>query len=216
MVSALLGKKIGMTQVYDENGRLHPVTVVQAGPCTVLQVKTAQTDGYNAVQIGFEDVKPHRATRPQIGHAAGAGTGPKKIAREIRLDEAPDDVQPGATVTVEAFDGVPFVDVIGTSKGKGFAGVVKRYGFRGGNKTHGSKAHRAPGSIGMAATPARVLKGKKMPGHMGDERKTVQNLEVFDVRVGENQLFVKGSVPGASNSIVYVRQAKKNPKKRQD
>lgn len=213
MVSALLGKKIGMTQVYDEDGRLHPVTVVQAGPCTVLQVKTAQTDGYNAVQIGFEDVKPHRATRPQIGHAAGAGTGPKKIAREIRLDEAPDDVQPGATVTVEAFDGVPFVDVIGTSKGKGFQGVMKRHHFKGFPASHGTeRKHRAPGSIGGHATNlgwgGDIKRGKRMAGHMGTTRCTNRNLRLIGIDKENNLLWIKGTVPGANGGYVFVRVSK--------
>ncbi|MCK4601114.1 MAG: 50S ribosomal protein L3, partial [Phycisphaerae bacterium] len=160
-----------MTQVYDEVGNLSPVTVVKAGPCTELQVKTSQTDGYDAVQLGFEDVKVHRASKPLIGHAAKAGTGPKKTTREVRLNE-PADVEVGAAVTVESFDGVAFVDVTGTTKGKGFAGGMKRYGFKGQSASHGTeRKHRSPGSISSyasnAGTGPKLKKGKHMAGHMG-------------------------------------------------
>ena len=171
MLSALLGKKIGMTQVYDDAGVLHPVTVVQAGPCRVLQVKTAQAGGYEAVQIGFEDVKPHRATKAQIAHAAKANAPAKKFVREVRLSE-PSELEPGQDVTVDIFDEVPHVDVTATTKGKGFAGVMKRHGFKGLGASHGTeKKHRSPGSIASHASNAglggNIKKGKRMAGHMG-------------------------------------------------
>lgn len=212
MLGTLLGRKIGMTQVYDEAGNLLPVTVVQAGPCDVLQVKTVETDGYDAVQIGFEDVKPHRATRPQIGHAARAGVGPKRLVREVRLEE-PVEVEVGQRLTVELFDGVSAVDVIGTSKGKGFAGGMKRHNFRGQRASHGVKrVHRAPGSIAShasnAGTGPKLKKGKRMAGHMGSERCTSRNHHLVRVDKENNLLLIKGSVPGANESPVLVRVSK--------
>ena len=205
MLAAILGKKIGMTQVYDAKGVVHPVTVVQAGPCSVLQVKTAKSDGYEAVQLGFEDVKPRRATAPQIGHAGKASSRPKRFIREIRLMQATDLAQ-GAIVTVEAFDGVSAVDVIGTSKGKGFQGGMKRYGFGGHPASHGaSKDHRAPGSIGANTDPGHVWKGTRMAGQMGNKRHTVKNLRIVKIDSEKNLLMLKGAVPGAVGSYVIVR-----------
>jgi len=213
MLSALLGKKIGMTQVYDAEGVLHPVTVVQAGPCSVLQVKTVENDGYDAVQIGFEEVKAHRATKPGVGHAAKAGAKPMKFIREVRLAAPAADVQPGATVTVEAFDGVQFVDVIGTSKGKGLAGAMKRHHFAGLPASHGTeRKHRSPGSIGAHTTNrgwgGDIKKGKRMAGHMGDARCTSRNHKLVGVDKENNLLLIKGTVPGANGGYVVVRVSK--------
>jgi large subunit ribosomal protein L3 len=212
MLTALLGKKVGMTQVYDEVGVLHPVTVVQAGPCTVLQVKTTETDGYNAVQIGFDDVKAHRATRPLIGHAAKAGAKAKKFIREIRVEEVP-GVEPGASVDVEAFEGVPYVDVIGTSKGKGFAGVMKRHNFGGQPASHGTeRKHRSPGSIGGHATNLgtgpKPKKGKRMAGQMGNQRVTTRNCKLVGVDKEHHLLLIQGAVPGPKGQYVMVRTSK--------
>jgi len=213
MLPALLGKKIGMTQVYDENGDLHPVTVVKAGPCCVLQIKTTERDGYEAVQIGFEDVKPHRASKPQIGHAARAGTRPKKFVREVRLGEPAEDIQPGQTMTVEVFEGVGYVDVIGTTKGKGFAGVMKRHGFKGQPASHGvERKHRSPGSIGAHASNAGwggdIKKGKRMAGHMGAVRCTSRNHRLVGIDKENDLLLIKGSVPGANGGYLLIRKSK--------
>jgi len=213
MLTTLLGKKIGMTQVYDDDGVLHPVTVVQAGPCRVLQVKTADTDGYDAVQIGFEDLKVHRATKALIGHASKAGAKPKRFIREVPL-EAPDaEVQAGQTVTVDIFDQVAHVDVTATSKGKGFAGVMKRYNFGGQGASHGvERKHRSPGSIAShssnAGTGPKIKKGKRMAGHMGDARTTTRNHRLVQVDKENNLLLIKGSVPGANGGYVYIRASK--------
>ncbi|MHC4561918.1 MAG: 50S ribosomal protein L3 [Planctomycetota bacterium] len=213
MIPAMLGKKIGMTQVFDEAGVLHPVTVVQADPCTVLQVKTDETDGYNAVQIGVGDIKPHRATRPQIGHAGRAGTSAKRFIREVRLTGAPADVEVGQSVSVNIFDDVTFVDVIGTSKGRGFAGVMKRHNFKGMGDSHGVKRmHRAGGSIASHGSDlgggGNVKKGKRMPGHMGDARCTTRNHRLVGVDKENNLLLIKGALPGANGQMVFVRVSK--------
>ncbi len=213
MISALLGRKIGMTQVYDDAGVLHPVTVVQAGPCAVLQRKTVASDGYNAVQIGYEDVKLHRAAKPQIAHAAKAQTRPKRFVREIRVDELPEDVQMGETVDVSVFEGVGFVDVIGTSKGKGYAGPMKRHNFGGQPASHGvERKHRSPGSIGGHATNLgtgpKPKKGKRMGGHMGDERCTTRNHQLVGIDKEHHLLLIQGAVPGAKGGYVLVRTSK--------
>jgi len=213
MLTALLGKKIGMTQVYDDEGRLHPVTVVQAGPCHVLQVKTEETDGYNAVQIGFEDVKAHRAAKPAIGHAAKAGVRSKRFVREVRLEGAPADVEPGQTVSVEIFDEVPFVDVTGTSKGKGFAGVMKRHNFKGQPASHGTeRKHRSPGSISSHSsnlgTGGKPKRGKRMAGQMGHEKVTTRNHRLIRTDKENNLLLIRGPVPGPGGGYVIVRVSK--------
>ncbi len=213
MLPALLGKKIGMTQVYDGSGVLHPVTVVQAGPCSVLQIKTADNDGYNAVQIGFEDKKPHRAAQAQIAHAAKAGVGPKKFVREVRMAQVPAEVQPGQSVSVEAFEGVVYVDVIGTSKGKGYAGVMKRHHFAGQCASHGTeRKHRSPGSISAHATNrgwgGDIKRGKRMAGHMGMEQCTNRNLKLIAVDKENQLLLIKGTVPGANGGYVFIRVSK--------
>jgi large subunit ribosomal protein L3 len=214
MIPALLGTKIGMTQVLGERGVVEPVTVIKAGPCVAFQVKTPRADGYHAVQLGFEDVKPHRSTKPMIGHAGKAGTGPKRFVREIRL-EGPAEVSQGDVLTVERFaEGkVQFVDVTGTAKGKGFQGVMKRHGFGGMCNSHGTeRKHRSPGGIGAHAprgTGRSVKKGKRMAGHMGDQRRTIGPLRLLGVDTEHDLLLVRGSVPGANGSLVIVRRAKK-------
>lgn len=206
MSIGLLGKKLGMTRVYDEKGNATPVTVIAAGGNRVLQVKSADTDGYAAVQIGFDDQKEHRVTKAQLGHFKKSESTPKRFIREFRLAEgesAPESVD----LPVTHFEVGQFVDVIGQSKGKGFQGVVKRHGFHGQPATHGSMMHRRNGAIGNRSTPGRVFKNMGMPGHMGDERITTQNLRIVQVRENENVLLVSGAVPGAIGSYVVVRPA---------
>ena len=211
MKVALLGKKIGMTQVFDENNRLIPVTVIEAGPCPVTQVKTAETDGYSAVQIGYRAQKEHRLSKAALGHFEKAGVEPLAELREFRV-EAEGELNVGDVLTVEKFEAGQKIDVIGTSKGRGFQGVVKRYGFAGGPASHGSMFHRRGGSYGMCQWPGHVIKGKKMPGHMGDKQRTVQNLTVVKVLADKNLILVKGSIPGSRGSLVTVRTAVKNKK----
>ena len=213
MFAAILGKKIGMTQVYDDAGVLHPVTVVQAGPCTVLQVKTVDSDGYNAMQLGFEDIKPQRAKKPTIGHAAKAGAKPKKFVREFRLSEAELDVEPGQAVTVELFEEIPFVDVTGTSKGHGFSGGMRRHNFKGQLASHGvERKHRSPGSIAShssnAGTGPKLKKGKRMAGQLGNVRCTTRNHQLVGVDTDKNLLLIKGGIPGANGQLVFVRKSK--------
>jgi len=211
----LLGKKVGMTQVYDESGKLLPVTVIQVGPCTVMQVKTIQIDGYNAVQLGYDDAKPARRKNPQVGHANKADTTPKRFVREMRLpDNAEPEYKVGDSLTVSVFAENEFVDVVGTSKGKGFAGVMKRHGFGGFPASHGTeRKHRAPGSISSFASNAGKSggpkKGKKMAGHMGHCRVTTKNHRLVAIDEEKNLLVVKGPVPGPADSYVIVRSAKK-------
>jgi len=208
MEKGLIGKKLGMTQVFSEEGAAVPVTVIEAGPCVVVQKKTREADGYEALQLGFGRKKQKRVTKPLQGHFRKADKGFFRVLREFKLDDCTEyDV--GAELNVGMFDAGEYVDIIGTSKGRGFAGGVKRHGFKGGRASHGSMFHRAPGSIGASAYPSRVLKGKKLPGHMGDRRVTVQNLVVFGVRPDRNLLLVRGSVPGSTNGIVIVRNAVK-------
>lgn len=205
----LIGKKIGMTQVYDGDNNLVPVTVVQAGPCPVTQVKTAAKDGYHAVQIGFGAQKEHRLSQPELGHLRKAGVEPVSHLSEIRLDAEPTH-KVGDVLTVETFAAGQMVDVIGRTKGRGFQGVMKRHDMAGQPDTHGHMMHRRVGSIGMRQTPGHVFKGKRMPGHMGDVRRTSQNLRVVQVLAEKNLLLIKGSLPGANGEIVLVRQAKKS------
>ena len=214
-MAILLGKKIGMTQVYDEAGNLLPVTVIQAGPCVVMQVKTTETDGYNAVQLGFDDVKPSRRKNPQVGHAQKAKTTPKKFIREMRLpEEAEPEYNIGDSITVSVFADNASVDVVGTSKGKGFAGVMKRHGFAGFPGSHGTeRKHRAPGSISSFASDAghggKPKKGKKMAGHMGHRRVTTKNHRLVTIDEEKNLIVVKGAVPGPAGGYCIVRSAKK-------
>lgn len=206
MVKALLGKKMGMTQVFDEAGERVPVTVLRVGPCAVTQVKTAETDQKPAVQVGFEERKRKNTTKPMLGHFQKAGVTPKQVLRDVELD-GEEQPETGQQLTVEEFDGVALVDVVGVSKGRGFAGVVRRHGFSGGPKTHGGRFDRGPGSIGSSASPGRVLKGRRMAGHMGAERVTVRNLQVVRVDPEQDVLLVKGSVPGPTGGYVLVRKA---------
>ncbi|KPK65611.1 MAG: 50S ribosomal protein L3 [Planctomycetes bacterium SM23_32] len=206
MVRALLGKKIGMTQVFEESGRRVPVTVLRVGPCTVLQVKTAESDNAAAAQIGFEERKRKSTPRPLLGHFEKAGVTPKRLLRDVPLegDELP---EPGQELGVGIFEGVERVDVIGISKGRGTAGVVRRHGFSGAPETHGGRFGRRTGSIGASTSPGHVLKGKRMPGHMGAERVTVRNLRVVSIDPEQGLMLVKGSVAGANGSYVVVRKA---------
>lgn len=208
MGTGLIGRKLGMTQVFGEDGLAVPVTVIEAGPCVVMQKKTRATDGYDAVQLAFGRKKAKNVTKPLQGHQAKVDKGFFRVLREFRTSE-PDAFQLGQELTADMFQVGDFVDVTGTSKGRGFAGGVKRHGFRGGKASHGSMFHRAPGSIGASAFPSRVFKGKRLPGHMGDERKTVQNLRVIGVRPESNVILVKGAVPGSKNGIVLIRKAVK-------
>ena len=206
MINAIFGKKVGMTQIFDENDRVVPVTVIQAEPNTVCQVKTAQTDGYEAVQLGFGAIKENKVNKPMAGHFAKQGVEPRRYLREVRVESGAEHAV-GEQQTVAAFADVKKVDVTGTSKGKGFAGVIKRHGFGGGPGGHGAHFHRAPGSIGMCATPSRVLKGIRLPGQMGCDTVTVKNLEVVRIDEDLNLIIVKGAVPGGKNGIVRVRMA---------
>ncbi|MDZ8119621.1 50S ribosomal protein L3 [Pontiella agarivorans] len=206
-MKGLIGKKLGMTSIYTEDGVAVPVTVIEAGPCVVTQLKDEDKDGYKAVQLGYGDQKEQRMNKPALGHLKKAGVAPKSVLREFRVEEA--EVNVGDEVTAAAFEGVNYVDVIATGKGRGFQGVVKRYDFGGGRASHGGGWIRRTGSIGMCEFPARVFKGKKMPGQMGDKRVTTQNLKVVQVRPEENLILVKGSVPGAKGGIVTIKEALK-------
>jgi len=207
-MKGLIGKKLGMTSVYDEAGTAIPVTVIEAGPCVVVQQKNNEKEGYSAIQLGFEDQKESRLNKPKQGHFKKAGVAVKRILREIRMDGS-EEVAVGDVLTANSFEGVNYVDVISRGKGRGFQGVVKRYNFAGGRASHGGGWLRRPGSIGMCEFPGRVFKGKKMPGQMGDKRVTTQNLKVIQVRSEENLILVKGSVPGAVGTIVVIKEALK-------
>ena len=211
MSPGILGKKIGMTQVFRTDGQVVPVTVLKAGPCVVTQRKTPATDGYDAVQLGFmEYVKKSKVRKPQAGHLKKSGAEGVKFQREFRLEEGTNgDLKPGDRVLAEEFKPSDKVDVIGLSKGRGFAGLVKRHHFRGGDATHGSMFHRAPGSIGASSFPSRVFPGMKMAGRMGNTRVTVRNLEIVEVDAEDNTILVKGAVPGPNGGYVIVRRAKK-------
>jgi large subunit ribosomal protein L3 len=207
----LLGKKLGMTRVYDEKGRVTTATVIEAGGNRVIQVKTVEKDGYNAVQVGFDDQKPQRVSKARAGHFSKSSCPPKKFIREFRLaNEEPAPEQVG-DLPLAVFEVGQFVDVIGQSKGKGFQGVVKKHNFEGQPATHGSMMHRRNGAIGNRSTPGRVWKNMGMPGHLGDERVTVQNLRVLQIRQEDGVILVSGAVPGAKGSNVIVRPAKKRP-----
>ncbi len=207
MSKGLIGKKIGMTSVFTPDGRHLPVTVVLAGPCVVTQIKTKATDGYNALQLGFGSKKEKRTTKPLSGHFQKSGGNNYAYLREMEVDD-PEAFELGQTIGLDVFKVGERVDVIGKTKGRGFAGVMKRHGFAGGRKTHGSKSHRVPGSIGCSAWPAKVIKGKKMPGHYGTERKTVRNLEIVDVRPDEHLILLKGPVPGHRQAVIEIKKIK--------
>ena len=206
-MTLILGRKLGMTQVFADDGTATGVTVVQAGPCVVCQVRTTEKDGYDAVQLGFEDVREKVVRKPQRGHFAKAETGSKRFLREERLAK-PAEQSVGDLVTVEAFSEGDVVDVVGTTKGRGFAGTIKRHGFRRGPETHGSMNVRAPGAIGQSAYPSRVYKGMRMSGHMGAKRHTTKNLRIVRVDADRNLLFVAGAIPGPKQGFVQVRTAK--------
>ncbi|MDQ7026321.1 MAG: 50S ribosomal protein L3 [Anaerolineae bacterium] len=212
MMKGMIGKKVGMTQIFDEQGNVVPVTVIEAGPCYVTQVLSDDRDGYKAVQLGFGETKPARLTKGQLGHLQRNNLPALKYLREFRVkgDDAV-DVEEGAEIKVDVFAAGELVDVIGTSKGRGFAGTIKRHNFSRGPKTHGqSDRERSPGSIGMCASPGRTYKGKRMGGRMGNDRVTIQNLEVAVIDVEKNLLAVKGSIPGANGGIVIIRPARKS------
>jgi large subunit ribosomal protein L3 len=208
MTTGILGKKLGMSQVFDTEGKVIPVTVIEAGPCTVIQRKTGANDGYDAIQIGFRQSKAAKVGKAMLGHFQKAGKGTFSALQEIRIEGA-DPLDIGAEIKVDIFKEGDFVDVMGHSKGHGFTGVMKRWNFRGGPATHGSMHHRAPGSIGASAYPSRVIKNMKMAGQYGNERITILNLRVVGVEPERNLLLVRGAVPGAKNSLVYVRRAVK-------
>ena len=203
MAQVILGKKVGMTRVFDDEGKQLAVTVIEAGPCVVVQRKTVDTDGYEAIQVGFEDKKRSRTNSPMTGHFESRNISPKRYLREFRL-EGDDQYEVGQELRVGSFKKGQVVDIIGTSKGKGFAGGMKRHGFRGGPASHGSKVHRSPQSSG-ATDAARVFKGTRKPGHMGDARVTAQGLTVVDVHAADNLLVVKGSVPGGRGGLLVIR-----------
>ena len=210
-MKGILGKKVGMTQVFSERGEAIPVTVIEAGPCFVAQIKTVEHDGYAAVQLGFEEAKPTRLTQPQLKHLQKSNLPALRYLRELRVaDDELATFEEGQMLTVDIFEEGELVDVTGTSKGRGFAGVVKRYGFGGGPKTHGqSDRQRAPGSVGACTTPGRVFKGKRMPGRMGGERVTTQGLQIVLVDPERNLLALKGAVPGSKNGLLLIREARK-------
>ncbi len=208
MLKGLIGKKVGMTQIFDDTGAAVPVTLVEAGPCYVTQVRSADKDGYTAIQMGFEEAKPKRLSGGRLGHLKRNNLPPLRFLREFRTKSV--EMQEGDKLTVEVFSVGDFVDVVGTSKGKGFAGAVKRYHFAGGPKTHGqSDRQRAPGSRGSGTTPGRVYKGAKGPGHMGNERVTTQNLKVVLVDQDRNLIGLRGSVPGSRGGILMIKEVRK-------
>lgn len=205
-MKALIGKKIGMTRVFGEDGKQMPVTVIEAGPCVVVQRKTADKDGYDAVQLGFGNQKPQRVKKPLGGHFRKAGVGAGRVLGEVPV-EAGAELEPGAELGVSIFEDVAYVDVSARSKGRGFQGVMKRYDFGGGRATHGSHSKRRPGSVGQCEIPARIFKNKKMPGQTGNVKASTQNLKVVSVRPDDNVILVAGSVPGPGGGIVTIRQA---------
>jgi large subunit ribosomal protein L3 len=207
MVTGLIGKKVGMTQLFGADGTVQPATVLKAGPCVVAQVKTTQTDGYEAVQLGLVEARPTKENKPTAGHFKKAGVPPTRVRRELRVKPGGDELKAGDQVSVSIFADGERVDVIGTSRGKGFQGVVKRHHFKGGRATHGSMFHRAPGSIGASSYPSRVVRGMRMAGHMGNAGVTVRNLKVLRVDKENDLLLVEGAVPGGPNSIVVIRKA---------
>ena len=209
MKKALIGKKVGMTQIFDEEGKVIPVTVIEATPCTVTQIKTVEQDGYSAVQLGFGDVKESKLNKPRLGHLSKNKLAPKKYLREFRLDSV-EGMNVGDELKADVFTAGDRVDIQGTSKGKGFQGVIKRHGQSRGPMGHGSMYHRRPGSMGPTSTPGRVFKGKKLPGHMGSQTISIQNLEVVRVDLDKNVILVKGSVPGAKGAILKLKSSVKS------
>jgi large subunit ribosomal protein L3 len=202
----LIGKKLGMTQIFEESGNLIPVSVIQAGPCPIVQVKTPDKDGYSAIQIGFGDIREKRVSKPLKGHFKRGGVTPRRVLKEVRVDDA-NQYKIGDSVGADIFEGTEKVHVLGVSKGRGFAGTIKRHGFSRGPETHGSHDHRQMGSVGQCAWPARIFKGKKMPGRMGGKNSKVKNLKLVQVDTENNLLNVRGAIPGAVESYVFVEKA---------
>ena len=200
----LIGKKIGMTQMFEASGKVVPVSVIEAGPCPIVQVKTDQKEGYTAIQIGFDEAKESRMSKAENGHCKKANVATRRILREVRVDDA-GNFKVGDTLDVKMFEGAKIVHVTGTSKGKGFAGTIRRYHFQRGRKTHGNKNYREPGSVGASAFPSRIFPGKRAPGRMGGVQRTTRNLTLVQIDAENNLLFIKGSIPGANNGIVFVR-----------
>jgi large subunit ribosomal protein L3 len=207
MVTGIIGKKVGMTQLFAADGTVSPATVLKAGPCVVAQVKSADKDGYQAVQLGFVDARPSKENKPTAGHFKKAGVPPTRVRREVTVQAGAEVPKAGDQVNVSMFADGERVDVIGTSRGKGFQGVVRRHHFAGGRASHGSMFHRAPGSIGASSFPSRVVKGMRMGGHMGSDRVTVRNLKVLRVDAENNLLLLEGAVPGGPNTVVVIRKA---------
>ena len=208
MKKVIIGKKIGMTQIFDEAGKVIPVTVIEAGPCVVAQIKSVETDGYNAIQLGYENIKESKINKPEKGHFAKAGITPKKHLREFRVENV-EEYKVGNELKADTFAVGDKIDVQGTTKGKGFQGVIKRHGQSRGPMGHGSMYHRRPGSMGPTSTPGRVFKGKKLPGHMGVETVTIQNLDIVRVDLDKNVILVKGSVPGVKGAILKIKTSVK-------
>lgn len=210
-MKGIIGKKIGMTQVFDEQGNVTPVTVIQAGPCYVTQIRQQDRDGYVAIQIGYEETKPHRLTQGQLGHLRRNNLPALKYLREFRIKTGEIDIEEGQEIKVDVFEKGEFVDVLGTSKGRGFAGGIKRHGFKRQPKTHGqSDRERAPGSVGQRTFPGKTFKGQRMAGHYGSDRVTIQNLEVVVIDTDRNLIAVKGSIPGSKNGLVIVKPTVKH------
>ena len=208
-IKGLLGKKLGMTEIFDENNHVVPVTVVEAGPCVITQIRTQETDGYTAIQIAYGDIDPRKVKKPQAGHFNKAGVTPRRHVAEIRMDDV-SGYELGQEITANIFDGITFVDVTGITKGKGFAGGMKRHGFAGQGAGHGNQAsHRRVGGIGACATPGRVFKGKRMAGRMGQDRVTTQNLKIQKIDADANLILIKGAIPGNRGGIVTVKTAVK-------
>ncbi len=207
MCRGIIGKKIGMTCVFSPDGDYVPVTIIKAGLCVVVQKKTLQKDGYNALQVGFEEKKAVKVNKPMSGHFKKSGGACYRYLREFGVDD-PDKYEVGQAISADMFKIGQLVDVVGTIKGRGFAGVIKRHGFHGGGQTHGSHSHRVPGSIGCSAWPAKVIKGKKMPGHYGNTRQTTRNLEVVDIRKEENLILLRGAVPGSKTGLLEIKKRK--------
>ena len=212
MKKGLIGKKIGMTQIFDGTGKVIPVTAIEVGPCVVAQIKTEETDGYNSIQLGFGTIKENKVNKPEKGHFTKASIVPTKYLREFRVDSI-ENIKVGDELKADIFAVGDKIDVQGTSKGKGFQGVIKRHGQHRGPMGHGSMYHRRPGSMGSTSTPGRVFKGKRLPGHMGVETVTIQNLEIIETNTNENYILISGNVPGAKNSIVLIKTAIKGNKK---
>jgi large subunit ribosomal protein L3 len=205
-MALLIGKKIGMTQIFAETGKATPVTVIEAGPCPIVQIKSPEREGYAAIQIGFIEAKESRVTNPLKGHYKKANVTPRRILREMRVNDS-GEFNVGDSLDVKVFEGVKKVHVTGTSKGRGFAGTVKRHNFKIGRRTHGNTSQREPGSVGNCATPSRIFKGKRMPGRMGGVTRTARNLSLVQIDAENNLLFIEGAVPGANNSVVFIRTA---------